>query len=82
MSIPSNRKIDLAKDGTSIVCDECGNRTFSNVFYLFKVSKFLTGEPQDTVAPVPTFACTKCGNVNKDMRFPKEEDNSGSSLSA
>jgi hypothetical protein len=38
---------------------------------LRKVSRFLTGEAQDGVIPIPTFICTKCGHVNKDF-YPKD----------
>ena len=59
--------IDLRTDGTQIKCSECGNETFSEVLYLFKVSRFVTLETKDSLVPMPTFACSKCGNINKEF---------------
>ena len=38
---------------------------------LRKVSRFLTGDAQDGVMPIATFAYVKCGHVNKEF-YPKE----------
>lgn len=62
--------IDLKKT-TGVTCDECGAPTFQEGLMLRKVSRFLTGEAQDGVIPIPTFICTKCGHVNKDF-YPKD----------
>lgn len=62
--------IDLKKT-TGVKCDECGNQTFQEGLMLRKVSRFLTGETQDGVIPIPTFVCTKCGHVNQDF-YPKD----------
>lgn len=62
--------IDLKKT-TGVACDECGNETFQEGLMLRKVSRFLTGDAQDGVIPIPTFVCTKCGHVNKDF-YPKD----------
>ena len=62
--------IDLKKT-TGVTCDECGNQTFQEGLMLRKVSRFLTGDAQDGVIPIPTFVCTKCGHVNKDF-YPKD----------
>ena len=64
---------------TPIVCEECGNDTFKEVAYLRKISKLLTGSPEDTVVPLPTFACSKCNHVNesfqlKDSKPKKDEE--------
>ena len=62
--------IDLKKT-TGVSCDECNNETFQEGLMLRKVSRFLTGETQDGVIPIPTFICSKCGHVNKDF-YPKD----------
>jgi predicted nucleic-acid-binding Zn-ribbon protein len=62
--------IDLKKT-TGVTCDRCGAFTFQEGLMLRKVSRFLTGEAQDGVIPIPTFICTKCGHVNKDF-YPKD----------
>ena len=50
---------------TPIVCEECENSTFIESVLLREVSRFLTGQPQDGLVPIPVFACTKCGHVNE-----------------
>ena len=75
--------IDLTKGGsapklnvtldktTSIVCDECGGQVFTEGLIIRKASKFLTGTSQDSIIPIPTFSCAKCGHVNQEF-LPKE----------
>jgi hypothetical protein len=67
-----NMNISLNKT-TPIVCEECGNDNFTQVVFLRKVSKFLAGTPQDGLIPIPSFACTKCGNVNEEFK-PRTDD--------
>lgn len=56
---------------TPITCDECGNTTFQEVVILRTVSKFLTGQMQDGLIPIPVFACSSCSHVNE--KFMPEE---------
>lgn len=66
-------KLNIPLDKTtSIVCDECGNETFTQVLLLRKASKFLTGTSQDALMPIPTFACAKCNHVNEEFQ-PKDQ---------
>lgn len=66
-------KLNISLDKTtSIVCDECGNETFTQVLLLRKASKFLTGTAQDALMPIPTFACAKCNHVNEEFQ-PKDQ---------
>jgi uncharacterized Zn finger protein len=65
-------KVNVSLDKTvGIKCESCGNETFQEALMLRKVSKFLTGQAQDGVLPIPTFVCTKCGHVNQEF-YPKE----------
>ena len=64
---PMNLNISLDKT-TAITCDECGCETFTQVTFLRKVSKFITGTDQDALIPIPSFACTKCGHVNEEFQ--------------
>ena len=52
------------ENSSPIICEACGGDTFSEATYLRKISKLLTGSPEDMIVPVPTFICTKCGHVN------------------
>lgn len=65
--------IDLKKT-LPIVCEECNNQTFSEALILRKVSKFVTATEKDSIYPIPTFVCTKCGHVNSDF-MPKLTNN-------
>lgn len=56
---------------TGVVCEECENTTFQEALMLRKVSRFLTGDAQDGIMPIATFACIKCGHVNQEF-YPKE----------
>lgn len=61
-------KINITLDKTTpVVCDECGSDVFSEVIFLRKASRFVTGTAQDALVPIPAFACAKCKHVNEDM---------------
>jgi hypothetical protein len=55
-------------NSTPIVCESCGNDTFREATYLRKISKLLTGSPEDMIVPVPTFTCSKCFHVNEQFK--------------
>jgi uncharacterized Zn finger protein len=55
------------KNTTAIKCEECENETFQEAVFIRKASRLLTGQPQDTIIPIPTFQCTKCGHINKEF---------------
>ena len=58
-------KLNVSLDKTTgVVCESCGSETFQEALLLRKVSKFLTGQAQDGILPIPTFVCSKCGHVN------------------
>jgi uncharacterized Zn finger protein len=59
-------KIDLRQQPT-IVCEECGSKFFKEVTMLKKVPKLLTGSPEDTIVPFPTYMCNNCGFVNEEF---------------
>jgi uncharacterized Zn finger protein len=56
---------------TPVVCENCGNNTFTEAVILREVSRFLTGQMQDGIIPIPVFACSKCSHVN-DKFMPEE----------
>lgn len=68
----NNLKLNVSLDKTvSIVCEKCGNQTFTEAVILRKVSRFLTGQPQDGLVPIPVFSCCSCGHVNNEF-LPSE----------
>lgn len=66
-------KINL-KEQPTIACEKCENIYFKEVVLIKKVSKIMTGSPDDTLVPFPTYMCEKCGHVNDDFRL-FDEDN-------
>jgi predicted nucleic-acid-binding Zn-ribbon protein len=65
-------KLNITLDKTTpITCDNCGGQVFTEGLIIRKASKFLTGTAQDSIIPIPTFACTQCGHVNQEF-LPKE----------
>ena len=61
----------------AVACDECGNHTFKPIFFLRKISRFLSGEDADRILPIDTLACVKCNHVNSEFAPPivKQENN-------
>jgi hypothetical protein len=55
------------KEMNFVVCDSCGFDQFKEVTYLKLVPKLMTGSPNDTIVPFPTYACIKCGHINNEL---------------
>ena len=49
------------------------NNTFIEANYIRKISKLLTGSPEDMIVPIPTFVCTKCSHVNEQFKIKMPE---------
>jgi uncharacterized Zn finger protein len=56
--------INLA-DAPYIECEQCQHNIFEERIMIKKVSKFMTGNQQDSIVPIPVIACAKCGNINE-----------------
>jgi hypothetical protein len=52
---------------TEIICENCGNNTFRPIFFLRKLSRFLSPDGNDKVIPIDSLACLNCNHVNKDF---------------
>jgi len=57
---------------TQVVCEHCESDTFIEGLFLRKASKFITGQPQDSIIPVPTFICAQCGKVNEEFTIKQK----------
>jgi len=55
-------------DTLPITCEECGCDKFRPIFFLRKISKFMTGEAEDRVMPIDSLACLECNHVNKQFQ--------------
>ena len=65
-------KLNITLDKTTpITCDKCSGQVFTEGLIIRKASKFVTGSTQDSIIPIPTFACSQCGHVNQE--FPPKE---------
>ena len=53
---------------TGLECDECKNEKFTQVFYIRKLSALLSPAGEESLIPVPTFACAECGHVNEGLK--------------
>tara|TARA_B110000971_G_C19901772_1_gene450317 strand:+ start:57 stop:371 length:315 start_codon:yes stop_codon:yes gene_type:complete len=63
-------KIDLGKS-KPIVCESCGYDTFVTGGKFRKISKLLTGTPQDVIIPIDIFICGNCGEVCDELMPPE-----------
>lgn len=71
MQQPRLTEKDL-KNAKSLTCDMCSHNVFNNVFVIKQISALLSPNGQEINAPIPTFACSKCGHVNKSFLPPEE----------
>ena len=72
MNNPNQQQIniDFSKT-TEEICERCENNTFQQVYQMRKLSALLAPNGQEALIPVQTYACAKCGHINKGMQ-PKE----------
>ena len=69
----SKLKVGL-ENSTAIVCEECESQTFKEVTYLRRISRLLTGSPEDMIVPIPAFACTSCNHVNEQFELKDQKN--------
>jgi len=51
----------------AIQCEKCECKLFNEVSMLKKIPALMTGSPQDTIVPFPTYSCKDCGHVNEEL---------------
>jgi DNA-directed RNA polymerase subunit RPC12/RpoP len=69
-SQPNKPKIDLSK-ATEMKCQECSGTVFIPGTKFLKISKIVTGTPNDAIIPVELYLCGDCGEINQEL-LPKE----------
>jgi hypothetical protein len=42
---------------------------FEEVTMIKKVSRLMTGSPQDTIVPFPTYRCADCKHINEEFKI-------------
>ena len=50
---------------TDVTCSQCDNSHFSQVFIIKRLSPVVSPTGEEVLVPIPTFACSKCGNINE-----------------
>jgi uncharacterized Zn finger protein len=55
------------KDTVEVTCEQCKSNKFTEVVFIRKASKLLTGTANDSYIPIPTFQCASCGHINKEF---------------
>ena len=59
-------QIDLGKS-KPIVCSHCGDDVFVTAGKFRKISKLITGTPQDVVVPIDVMLCANCGEICEEL---------------
>ena len=60
------QQIDISKADT-ITCDDCGNASFIQAFFLKKVSALVSPTGKEAVIPIQVFSCGNCGTIPQNM---------------
>ena len=60
-------------DLPNVKCEECENLFFEKVTIIKKISKLLTGSPEDQLVPMETYVCAKCGHMNEEFDILGDE---------
>jgi len=68
MDISGGKQIQVnVMDAPNVKCEECGKIYFEKVTVIKKISKLLTGSPEDQLVPMETYVCKSCGHMNEDF---------------
>ena len=60
------QQIDISKADT-ITCDDCGNASFIQAFFLKKISALMSPTGKEAIVPMQVFSCGNCGAIPKNM---------------
>ena len=63
---PNKPQIDLSK-ATEMECQECKGTVFIPANKFLKVSKIVTGTPNDAIIPVELYLCGDCGEIVQEL---------------
>ena len=67
------QEIDI-NDTETIVCDECGNATFIQCFFLRRISPLMSPTGQEAMVPIQVYSCGNCGHINRKLNPTLEQD--------
>ena len=63
---PKQVELDISKADT-ITCDDCGNASFIQSFFLKRISALMSPTGQEAVVPIQVYSCGNCGIVPQKM---------------
>ena len=63
---PPQAQIDI-NDTEIVKCDDCGNASFIQAFFLKKVSALVSPTGKEAIVPIQVFSCGNCGAIPKNM---------------
>ena len=59
---PQQTQVDI-NDTEMIKCDDCGNASFIQAFFLRRLSALMSPTGQEAMIPVQIYSCGNCGKV-------------------
>ena len=59
-------ELDISKADT-ITCEECGNASFIQAFFLKKISALMSPTGKEAIVPMQVFSCGNCGAIPQNM---------------
>tara|TARA_Y100000361_G_C11082188_1_gene301636 strand:- start:386 stop:598 length:213 start_codon:yes stop_codon:yes gene_type:complete len=66
-----NTQVNINPDDlVDVVCEKCGNQTFSMAFLFKKISAVLSPNGKESMIPLQIYKCDECGHINKEF-LPK-----------
>ena len=60
------QQIDI-NDTETIICENCGNASFIQSFFLKRISPLVSPTGKEAIVPIQVFACGNCGTIPKNM---------------
>ena len=66
---PPQAQVDI-NDTEMVKCDDCGNASFIQAFFLRKLSALMSPTGQEAMIPVQIYSCGNCGKVPEKL-MPK-----------
>jgi|TARA_B100001094_G_scaffold230443_1_gene225094 predicted nucleic acid-binding Zn ribbon protein len=60
-------------DTESVKCEDCGNYSFIQSYFIRRISAILSPNGQETMMPIQVYSCGNCGTVPSNM-MPKGDE--------
>ena len=59
---PPQAQVDI-NDTEMVKCDDCGNASFIQAFFLRRISPLMSPSGQEAMVPIQVYSCGNCGKV-------------------